>query len=415
MTSSLSPEQPLTAALTQGATAASDPRAAGTSTTTVFPGAPFAGPPVEPGFALPRTGPLAFLAWAQEAFYQEMTQILGRLKTDSTAFWLLGGLSFLYGIIHAAGPGHGKVVIGSYMLANEAQVRRGIWLSFISAMIQSAVAVVFILIAASVLRMTSMAMSDAASWIGILSYGMIAALGLWLMIRHIFGLGHHHHDEPLAVAAPGHNQHHHFHAHSHSHLANEYGGARGISDHDHHAHAPAVSAVAFAGKGAAEPHVHEEGHDHSGGGSGHDHDHAHFGHDHDHGDHQHDRSHGHHHVVTADAARGSWKEQLGVVIAVGLRPCSGALVVLVFALSQGVLLAGIASVFLMGLGTFITVAVLATIAATAKGVARRLMKLKAGATSRLFWWIELAGAGLVFVFGITLTLASVGLASMGGL
>ena len=47
------------------------------------------------------------------------------LKTNWTGFWVLGLLSFLYGIFHAAGPGHGKVVISSYVLANEAQVRRG--------------------------------------------------------------------------------------------------------------------------------------------------------------------------------------------------------------------------------------------------------------------------------------------------
>ena len=56
---------------------------------------------------------------------------LAALKTDWTAFWVLGGLSFLYGIFHAAGPGHGKVVISSYVLANEAQMRRGVLLSFL--------------------------------------------------------------------------------------------------------------------------------------------------------------------------------------------------------------------------------------------------------------------------------------------
>ena len=57
---------------------------------------------------------------------QTLEGALSKLKTDWTAFWLLGGLSFLYGVFHAAGPGHGKVVIGSYMLANERQMRRGI-------------------------------------------------------------------------------------------------------------------------------------------------------------------------------------------------------------------------------------------------------------------------------------------------
>ena len=52
--------------------------------------------------------------------------------------WLLVGLSFAYGVFHAAGPGHGKAVISSYMLANEVALRRGIMLSFVSAFLQGA-------------------------------------------------------------------------------------------------------------------------------------------------------------------------------------------------------------------------------------------------------------------------------------
>src|SRR5205085_11666144 len=120
-------------------------------------------------------------AQKQVDYYQALTQSLSALKTNWTAFWVLGGLSFLYGIFHAAGPGHGKVVISSYVLANEAQVRRGVLLSFMSAMLQSLVAIGFVLVAAVFLNMTAMAMSDAANWIGILSYGMVALLGLWLI------------------------------------------------------------------------------------------------------------------------------------------------------------------------------------------------------------------------------------------
>jgi ABC-type nickel/cobalt efflux system permease component RcnA len=80
--------------------------------------------------------------------------------------------------------------------------------------------------------------------------------------------------------------------------------------------------------------------------------------------------------------------------------------VLVFALSQGVLWAGVAAVFLMGLGTFVTVAALATIAVTAKSVAQKILGRRAGAGTALVWWAELAGAFVVFGFGVLLVVAS---------
>ena len=54
------------------------------------------------------------------------------------------------------------------------------------------------------------------------------------------------------------------------------------------------------------------------------------------------------------------------IVAVGLRPCSGAIIVLVFALAQGLFWAGVAATFVMGLGTAITVAVIATLAVGAR-------------------------------------------------
>ena len=303
------------------------------------PAMPFGGPPPEPGLNLPRTGFFGWLQDQQRAFYGAMTASLDALRTDWTAFWVLGGLSFLYGIFHAAGPGHGKVVISSYVLANETQLRRGVLLSVLSAMLQSLVAVVFVLIAAGLLGMTSVAMGDAANWIGIASYALVALLGLWLVMRKVFGWGEHRHEDMA------HKAHEHLHGNEH---------------HDHHHH---------------------------------EHDH---GHDHD----------GHAHVVTPEAAGGSLREQLSVVLAVGLRPCSGALVVLVFALSQGLLPAGIVAVFLMGAGTAITVAVLATIAVTAKGLAGRIGGADNPVTAAVVWWLELLGAALVLTFGVLLLIAS---------
>lgn len=316
--------------------------------TTAAQSTPFGGPPPEPGFIMPRTGFLGWVAQQQQDFYAALTGALGRLKSDNNAFWVLGSLSFLYGIFHAAGPGHGKVVISSYVLANERQLRRGIALSFLSAMLQSVVAVVFIGIAAAGLALTSTAIGNAANWIGIVSYALVALLGLWLIARKLFRFGHDHRRD---------------HQRARAHL---YGDEQ---DHGHHEH----------------DHAHAHAHTH-----------AHAAHD----------DHEHRHVVTAADARGDWREQLAVVVAVGLRPCSGALVVLVFALSQGVLLAGIAAVFLMGLGTAITVAALASLAVGAKGLAGRLSKVDSQLGEIVLWWLELLAAIGVFAFGLILLLAS---------
>ena len=103
---------------------------------------------------------------------------------------------------------------------------------------------------------------------------------------------------------------------------------------------------------------------------------------------------------------GGWREQLGVVLAVGLRPCSGALIVLAFALGQGLLAAGIVAVFLMGLGTAITTGALAAVAAGAKSIARRLAGPENPVTAAVLWWVELLGAAAVLGFGVVLLLAS---------
>jgi nickel/cobalt exporter len=92
------------------------------------------------------------------------------------------------------------------------------------------------------------------------------------------------------------------------------------------------------------------------------------------------------------------------VFAVGLRPCSGAILVLVFALAQGLFWAGIAATFVMGLGTAITVATIAVIAVSAKGLARRIAGGGEGSGALVMRGIEFSAAGLLLLFGIGLLL-----------
>src|SRR5690606_3339829 len=84
-----------------------------------------------------RDGLLGWMFAQQAAFYRSMSSMIRAAKTDGSAVWMLLGVSFLYGIFHAAGPGHGKAVISSYLVANKETWRRGVVLSFASALLQA--------------------------------------------------------------------------------------------------------------------------------------------------------------------------------------------------------------------------------------------------------------------------------------
>ncbi|MEN3346521.1 MAG: nickel/cobalt transporter (NicO) family protein, partial [Bradyrhizobium sp.] len=93
---------------------------------------------------------------------------------------------------------------------------------------------------------------------------------------------------------------------------------------------------------------------------------------------------------------------LSAILTVGIRPCSGAILVLVFALAQGLFWAGIAATFVMGLGTAITVAAIALVAVSARGMAERLSGARDGGGMLIMRGLEFAAAGLVLLFGIGL-------------
>jgi ABC-type nickel/cobalt efflux system permease component RcnA len=300
-----------------------------------------------------------------------MSATIRAAKSDGSAVWTLLAISFAYGIFHAAGPGHGKAVISSYLVANRETARRGIVLSFASALMQSLVAVVVVGICAWLLNATAKTMCGAEKAIEIASYAMIAAFGARLVWTKGGGFIRALQVPRLmpAMALAGHPDHA-GHRHGHHH-------------HDHsHAHALAAH------------HDHAHRHD----------DHGHDDHlDHDH-NHVHDEHCGHSHGPSPSelAGPGGWKRGLSAIFAVGIRPCSGAILVLVFALAQGLFWAGIAATFVMGIGTAITVSTIAIVAVSARGLAQRLSAGRDGGGTLFMRGIEFGAAGLVLLFGLGL-------------
>ena len=337
---------------------------------------PFGGP--RPPMNEQAGGIIGWLLAKQSEFYREMSSTIRAAKTDGSAVWALLAISFAYGIFHAAGPGHGKAVISSYLVANRETARRGIALAFVSAMLQSLVAVLIVAIGAWLLNITAKTMCGAEKVIAIASYGLIAAFGARLVwtkgANFIRALQVHPPAPALALVSV---------SVSHGHVRHDHAG------HDHASH-------------AHHQHSHFDAHhDHSHDDHGHAHAHAH---DHDHTGHVHDEHCGHSHgpLPSELAGPGGWRRGLGAIFAVGLRPCSGAILVLVFALAQGLFWAGIAATFAMGIGTAITVAAIAVLAVSAGGIARRLSGASDGSGALIMRGIEFAAAGLVLLFGVGL-------------
>jgi nickel/cobalt exporter len=339
---------------------------------TLAQGGPFGAPRAQAP-AVPVGGVLGWIFAKQAEFYRQFSSLIRAAKSEGTATWSLFGLSFLYGIFHAVGPGHGKAVISSYLVANQETWTRGVVLSFASALLQALVAVAVVGLAAALLNATAATMNRAVNAIEIVSYSLIIVIGLrllWVKGRACIAALRTLH-RPAAVGAavtPAHLRHDDAH-----HAHDDHGDCRHNHGHDHH---------------------------------GHDHDHHHHdaGHAHHHDCDDHASAWGHAHAPEPEelAGPGGWKRGLSAIVAVGLRPCSGAILVLVFALAQGLFWAGVASTFVMGIGTAITVAVIASIAVGTRAWAQHLADARSGYGMLAMRGIEVGAAVVIIAFGALL-------------
>ena len=295
------------------------------------------------GVGLPEANPRiagpfsSFFTWVsvqQSLFYRALTESINNFKADGTFAWGLIILSFFYGIFHAIGPGHGKAIISTYVLADGETLRRGISLSFASAMAQAVTAIFLVSILAVLLNLTSIVITETTRVFELGSYTLITLLGVWLLWQKLFS--------PLFLR---------FQNTSHAISQNQIGLSHQTDNHT--------------------------------------------------------ESCNHRHFADPIALRGtmSLSRIWSVILAIGLRPCTGALIVLVFALSQGVYWVGIVSTFIMGIGTGITVAVIASLAVGARGFV--LTVFGSNSANFVHRGIEILGAVSVFLIGLILLLISI--------
>jgi ABC-type nickel/cobalt efflux system permease component RcnA len=341
--------------------------------TEVAPAPPSAFGPRPVAAPFQATGPLgrlfAFVLEKQQSLQRTLATSVKGLKTNNpmAGAVTLAALSFLYGILHAVGPGHGKTIISSYVVANEETVRRGVIISFIAAGLQALTAVLLVSLLLFGLNASGLQVNAWSNQLESVSYAMIALVGLYLLATQLRRLWRSWRGVPTAQASEAQA------AHSH-----------GNPDHHHSHH-----------------HDHAQEHQH--------HDHQH--HDHHHYD-RHHHAHGEacDHIVDARQLAGpfSWRKVMAVVFSVGIRPCTGAILVLVFAVTQGVFWAGVAATFAMALGTAITVAVLATLALGSRELALKLGGANTAWANAVWTICTIGGATIILLFGAILFAASLG-------
>jgi nickel/cobalt exporter len=281
--------------------------------------------------------------WVQSALAGAIRQ----LRADRAgALAALLGLSFAYGVFHAVGPGHGKMLIGGYGMATRVRLWPLAVIAILSSLAQATVAVALVYAGIALFGWTRDRLIDTTDQVTApVSYAILALIGVWLMVRGWRGI------------------------------------RRGQGD----------GQTAAPGPGAGRAH---QGHDHS-------HDHAH---DHDH---VHDAQCGHAHLPTpAQVSRiTGWRDAVALIAGVAVRPCTGALFVLILTWQMGIGAGGILAAYAMGLGTaLVTVGVAAMAVWAREGT---FASLPSGAIARAAPLLEITVGAVVSLVAFRLFLAAI--------
>lgn len=245
--------------------------------------------------------------------------------------------SFVYGVLHALGPGHGKVVITTWLATHPSKLRAGITLTLAASLLQGLVAIALVVVVLSILALPARQLHLSGYWLEKGSYLLVGLLGLLLCLRALKKLR-------ALLRAPSFRR---FTAH----------------------------------------HVHDE-----------------------------QCGCGHQHLPEPEQlSAGGWRERVMIVLAMGMRPCSGAIMVLLFSKVLGVFAWGMASAMAMAAGTALTIGALAVLVHSFRLLAVKLSGKRTPVLWRQVAWTTLALAGGVLLLVAAVIMWQSALAPGGGL
>ena len=272
---------------------------------------------------------------AQQRLFRETigTDLRAIKETHSFAAMLsLITAGFLYGVFHAIGPGHGKVIVASYMLANETTLKKGLFITVVSSLLQAVTAIVLVVGAFSIIGLQRAQTEQAAAYLDIASFALIFLVGGLLFKRGI-----------MPFLKPKHTHHHH---HDHEHH-------EGCS----HAHAPDAQTVA-----------------------------------------------------TAISPRQVWL----MIFSIGIRPCTGAILLLLFACIIGIVWAGVFATLAMAVGTALSTGAVAVAAVHSKAWTLRLLQDSPSRLVKTQACFSVAGGGVLMIMAALLLAAALSSPQTGG-
>ncbi len=284
---------------------------------------------------------IGYIQQMQNDLHRELATAVRAIKEQPG--WSAGSLitlSFFYGIFHAAGPGHGKMIIATYLASHPAQIRQGLLLSALSSLAQGIVAIMAVGGSVWLLNLSTRSASKISGNLELTSYILVTVLGIYLSYTAFRKLRR----KLLARGAVSHNHNHHH-------------------GHDHH---------------------HDVGCQH------------------------------HHHGIPEIAPDPQSKQYLAMIASIGIRPCSGAVLVLIFAFALHLPWTGVVAVLVMSAGTAVTVSGLALLSITARRWAKKLAAESgrgAGYFGIISDTVALVGGLLIIALGISLVNAALAISN----
>lgn len=274
-------------------------------------------------------------AWVwtkQREFHRSLTRELRAMRGKDQIGWALVLISFLYGVLHAAGPGHGKLVLTTYLLTHPHRLKRAVTMGSLASLLQGFTALVLVYGLIGLAGWLPRETETATLWAGRMSFILLVMIGLYVLARAVVG-----------VAGGIHRWRH----------------ANGVDNHDHH--------------------------------------------EHEHGEHC-----GCRHLPSAAEidTPGNRRVDAGVILAIGLRPCSGAVLVLILASVMDLIWHGALAVLAMSIGTAMTIVTLAVLATKAREWASGLVAHRSPAWGLAGGGVGVLGGMVLLLLGLLLLNAS---------